>query len=33
MTTKSTPARAAQLTERLIDQDGVQFMLGPSAQA
>ena len=29
MTTKSTPARAAQLTERLIDQDGVQFMLGP----
>ncbi len=24
-----TPARAAQLTERLIDQDGVQFMLGP----
>ena len=26
---ESTPARAAQLTERLIDQDGVQFMLGP----
>jgi branched-chain amino acid transport system substrate-binding protein len=26
---ESTPARAAQLTERLISQDGVQFMLGP----
>jgi branched-chain amino acid transport system substrate-binding protein len=26
---ESTPARAAQLTERLIDQDRVQFMLGP----
>jgi branched-chain amino acid transport system substrate-binding protein len=26
---ESTPARAAQLTERLIRQDGVQFMLGP----
>ena len=26
---ESTPARAAQLAERLIQQDGVQFMLGP----
>ena len=26
---ESTPARAAQLVERLIQQDGVQFMLGP----
>jgi branched-chain amino acid transport system substrate-binding protein len=26
---ESTPARSAQLTERLIDQDGVQFVLGP----
>ncbi len=26
---ESTPARAAQLTERLIKQDGVQFLLGP----
>ncbi len=26
---ESTPARAAQLVERLIKQDGVQFMLGP----
>jgi branched-chain amino acid transport system substrate-binding protein len=26
---ESTPARSAQLTERLIKQDGVQFMLGP----
>ena len=26
---ESTPARGAQLTERLINQDGVQFMLGP----
>jgi branched-chain amino acid transport system substrate-binding protein len=26
---ESTPARAAQLAERLINQDGVQFMLGP----
>src|SRR5690348_9313797 len=26
---ESTPARAAQLVERLIDQDGVKFMLGP----
>ncbi|HEX5079396.1 MAG TPA: amino acid ABC transporter substrate-binding protein [Geminicoccaceae bacterium] len=26
---ESTPARAAQLTERLISQDGVDFMLGP----
>ena len=26
---KSTPARAAQLVERLIDQDKVKFMLGP----
>jgi len=26
---ESTPARAAQLAERLISQDGVQFMLGP----
>ena len=27
--TSSTPARAAQLVERLIDQDKVQFVLGP----
>ena len=27
--TKSTPARAAQLVERLISQDKVKFMLGP----
>ena len=26
---ESTPARGAQLAERLIKQDGVQFMLGP----
>ena len=26
---ESTPARAAQLAERLIKQDGVQYMLGP----
>ena len=26
---ESTPARAAQLAERLIQQDGVEFMLGP----
>ena len=26
---ESTPARAAQLVERLIDQDGVKFILGP----
>ncbi|MGH7827200.1 MAG: ABC transporter substrate-binding protein, partial [Candidatus Binatia bacterium] len=26
---ESTPARAAQLAERLINQDGVKFMLGP----
>ena len=26
---ESTPARGAQLAERLINQDGVQFMLGP----
>jgi branched-chain amino acid transport system substrate-binding protein len=26
---ESTPARGAQLAERLIQQDGVQFMLGP----
>jgi branched-chain amino acid transport system substrate-binding protein len=26
---ESTPARAAQLVERLIDQDNVKFMLGP----
>jgi branched-chain amino acid transport system substrate-binding protein len=26
---ESTPARGAQLAERLISQDGVQFMLGP----
>ncbi len=26
---ESTPARAAQLAERLIKQDGIQFMLGP----
>ena len=26
---ESTPARGAQLTERLINQDGIQFMLGP----
>jgi branched-chain amino acid transport system substrate-binding protein len=26
---ESTPARSAQLTERLIEQDGVQFILGP----
>lgn len=26
---ESTPARAAQLVERLIDQDGVKYMLGP----
>ena len=26
---ESTPARAAQLAERLIQQDGVKFMLGP----
>ena len=26
---ESTPARAAQLVERLIQQDGVEFMLGP----
>lgn len=28
---ESTPARAAQLAERLINQDGVKFMLGPYA--
>ena len=26
---ESTPARGAQLAERLINQDGVEFMLGP----
>ena len=26
---ESTPSRASQLTERLIQQDGVEFMLGP----
>ena len=26
---ESTPARAAQLAERLIQQDGVEYMLGP----
>ncbi|MEM8841144.1 MAG: amino acid ABC transporter substrate-binding protein [Pseudomonadota bacterium] len=26
---ESTPARGAQLAERLIDQDGIQYMLGP----
>jgi len=26
---ESTPARGAQLAERLINQDGVQYMLGP----
>jgi len=26
---ESTPARGAQLVERLIQQDGIQFMLGP----
>src|SRR3989304_3800510 len=26
---ESTPARGAQLAERLINQDGVKFMLGP----
>ncbi len=29
MTTNPTPARGAELAERLIKQDGVQFMLGP----
>ena len=30
---ESTPARGAQLAERLIQQDGVEYMLGPSARA
>jgi len=30
---ESTPARTAQLLERLIKQDGIQFMLGPYSSA